>query len=869
MTFHASTTINTTVNSDSIATTLQNSVAENGVTFIFDTAMPVGRFVTGEPFVVATQAFQVTSITPASGDLNSDGFDGNGAMLNPWILSGDPQGFDGYLGEGNSSANITYDPTVNVDPGVSGPLTIAGGARASLVKTVRIAGAGTNGQWQTIQKYVVLTVLDVAPPVGAYRPGVSGTTKPIRTRGQISFAPRGLPVPASFPAVATMLDEVPPFSPMFITNGERRRRLRLDASFNSANSNYSADLVGHYARLVYALNTVAPTAAQRQEIIDKIMVFGGDLESALEMSALDGESLGAGAGQGGGMWLWGMAAAALTRDDALLQTIHAAELQPTKNGFWVNAGNLGSAANGKSGVEGQTYFASHLGIPHLEPDEPGSHHGARYLNLGADIAGWEQAAICAFAQGPADKASGQAMILNGATPNDPNQPLTATHAFLSRWYRFDPPVKPTGGPSGSWKDAWDDLVAVGAATAWTGIPDQPPKGNSNITDASGYFSTGISAGSITFDDRDIDYSTEAITRVDMRYSLDGVQWIELDDVTLVAGRFTLDGLLRNRAHHVGWRRHSAGGPSPWSANFPYSTDDGPSAVVTTSGSASAAAPVNTIAPIIAFRPYPGWEHPLWEPSPALVNGNAIELAAGVGYWSGFPAPSFTFQWRRDGAPIAGATTQTYIRAAIDAGAVLSCDVTATNGSGSATVTTVGVTCPDILVLSATTLIDTDFRGRFAIDYETEFANVVTDDAVAIHEPTQSLGGLAGLNFGGLRCDKSGSRPSIQLPFKNTAVAGTSYDIVAQVATSWQPGATSGFTGTLEFSIRNASGTVFFTDTLTPAVATEAELKDISGSFTVPGGETDLVLFARIYNTASAGGAGQGDPMLHRLQVSQS
>ena len=869
MTFGASTTINTTVNSGSIGTTLQTSIAQDGVTFTFDTAMPVGRFVTGEPFVVATQGFQVTSITPASGNLNGDGFDGNGAMMNPWILSGDPQGFDGYLGTGNSSANITYDAAANVDPGVSGPLAIAGGARASVVKSIRRTGTGTGGQWQTIQKYVVLTVLDVAPPEGAYRPGVSGTTKPIRTRGQISFSPRGLPMPANFPSVAAILDEVPPFLPMFITNGERRRRLRLDASFNTANSNYSADLVAHYARFIYALNTVSTTAAQRQEIIDGIMTNAGDLETALEMAAMGTERLGAGAGQGGGMWLWGMAAAALTRDESLLQAVHAARLQPTANGFWVDVGNIGSAANGKSGVEAQTYVAEHLGIPHLEPDEPGSHHGARYLNLAADITGWEQAAICSFAQGPAGKASGQAMILDGASANDPGQPLTASHAFLSRWYRFSPPVKPTGGTSLAWRQAWDDLIAAGAATPWSGIPDQPPKGNSTITDANGYFSTGASAGTIAFDDRNINYTTAPITRTDIRYSLDGVQWIELNDVTLIAGRFTLNGLLRGRGHYVGWRRHSASGPSPWSANFPYATGDGPSEVITTSGSASAAAPVNTVTPAISYRPHPGWEHPYWLPSPTTVGGNDVELAAGVGYWSGAPAPSFAFQWRRDGVAISGATEQTYTRAAQDADAVLTCDITASNASGAQTVTTGGVTCPPLTVLPATTLVDTEFRGRFAIDYETEIAGIVTDDANARHEPTQSLDGLTGLNFGALRCDKTGSRPSLDLPLQNSAVAGASYAVTAQVATSSQAGSKNGFTGNLEFSIRNGSGTVFFSDTLTPASATKVELKDITGSFTVPGGESDLVLYARIRNSAPEGGSGRGDPMLHRLVVSES
>ena len=849
-----------------IEPSLQSSISFDGVTFGFDRPMPVGSFATGEPFVISDQAFQITTITPAAEDVQGDGFIGHGAMLDPYVFSDASQGFDGYLSAASgsaSAANTPYASSMNVDPAVSGPLSIASGAKNSVVKSIRRGSVSGPENWQTIEKYVVLTVLDVAPPLGAVRPGISGSLKRLRKRSDVVFTPRGFTLPGSFPSVATMLAAVPPNLGAFCENAEARRRFRLDSSYNEAGTNYSGDFTEYYARLVYALNSTTPTEAERSEIIDRILVFAGDVEAVLDA----GGSLGGGAGQGGGVWLWAMAAAALTRDVALLQKIHASLFQP-QIGFWVGNSRVGQSASGKSGVAAQTYFPEQIGIPHIEPDERGSHHGARYLNIGAKINGWEIASILAFAQGPQGFPDGRAMILNGGA-NDATNADAAVLNFLSRWRQFAPSVKPVGGPAADWIDVWDQLLGLGAADDWTGQPDQPPKGNSAISDTNGYFSAGSGSGEIDFSDRGIAYATETITRVDLRYSEDGVQWIEISDVTLTSGSFTISGLTPGAAYWCGWRRHSQSGASPWSANFPYNTPitSGADAdKVTAPGSAVGATPVNTIAPVIHFRPYPAWGYGYWLPSPANIGIDDIELAAGVGSWTGYPAPEFSYQWKRNGSNIAGATTQSYTRTASDAGADLTCDVTASNSSGSTSAITNAVTAPSITVLSTGTLIDTDFRGRFAIDYQTEWAAVSTFNATSSHEPVQGHSDLAGVDLGAIRCDKSGARPHLELPFQQLAVPGTTYDVEAQVVTSWSSGSLNGFTGTLEFSIRNSTGTEFFTATLDPVIDTTQEVLDIVGSFTLPTGEVDTALMVRIRNSAAEGGSGRGDPMLHRLRV---
>ena len=68
------------------------------------------------------------------------------------------------------------------------------------------------------------------------------------------------------------------------------------------------------------------------------------------------------------------------------------------------------------------------------------------------------------------------------------------------------------------------------------------------------------------------------------------------------------------------------------------------------------------------------------------------LTAGNGTWSGYPAPAFTYQWKRcdsDGnncANVASATAGTYMIVSADQGNTLRDVVTARNGSGSSAAT---------------------------------------------------------------------------------------------------------------------------------------------------------------------------------------
>jgi large repetitive protein len=79
--------------------------------------------------------------------------------------------------------------------------------------------------------------------------------------------------------------------------------------------------------------------------------------------------------------------------------------------------------------------------------------------------------------------------------------------------------------------------------------------------------------------------------------------------------------------------------------------------------ASGGVPTNTALPSISGTPTVG-----------------STLTANTGTWTG--SPTFTYQWKRDGVPISGATGSTYVVSSADAGHTLIVTVTGTNANGS-------------------------------------------------------------------------------------------------------------------------------------------------------------------------------------------
>jgi len=106
--------------------------------------------------------------------------------------------------------------------------------------------------------------------------------------------------------------------------------------------------------------------------------------------------------------------------------------------------------------------------------------------------------------------------------------------------------------------------------------------------------------------------------------------------------------------------------SPGAFNITVHADNGAGSVFNGTFSISATqAPANTVAP--------------------SISGSAVDgalLIATPGTWTGYPTPVLTYQWKRAGVAITGATNTVYTAQLADVGSALTVTVTGTNGIGS-------------------------------------------------------------------------------------------------------------------------------------------------------------------------------------------
>lgn len=119
------------------------------------------------------------------------------------------------------------------------------------------------------------------------------------------------------------------------------------------------------------------------------------------------------------------------------------------------------------------------------------------------------------------------------------------------------------------------------------------------------------------------------------------------------------------------------------------TNSGGFATATSNSITIIAAPSNTGLPIISGTP---------------SVGGTLSVSNGTWLYN----PTFTYQWRRNGLAISGATNQTYIVQADDQGQQVSAAVTATNGAGSATSSSASASIAGVVSGSAPGYVGTGF-----------------------------------------------------------------------------------------------------------------------------------------------------------------
>jgi uncharacterized protein (TIGR02145 family) len=90
------------------------------------------------------------------------------------------------------------------------------------------------------------------------------------------------------------------------------------------------------------------------------------------------------------------------------------------------------------------------------------------------------------------------------------------------------------------------------------------------------------------------------------------------------------------------------------------------------------------------------------------------LTATTGSWTGYPTPTYTYQWQRGTTAISGATNSTYVAQAADGGSTLRVVVTGTNSAGNATGTSANTSAVPVPFVCGTSTV----AGAGSITYGT-------------------------------------------------------------------------------------------------------------------------------------------------------
>lgn len=146
-------------------------------------------------------------------------------------------------------------------------------------------------------------------------------------------------------------------------------------------------------------------------------------------------------------------------------------------------------------------------------------------------------------------------------------------------------------------------------------------------------------------------------------------------------------------------------------------------------------------------------------TPPAISGTATvgsTLTASTGTWLGVPAPTYAYQWKRDGGNIPGATASTYILDLFDGGTTVTVTVTATNIVGNASSTSSGVSVAAV----APTLAygGNNYVTNSSSSFNVTLGNLGADGAyrrihfamrwlVSLGTPTVTIGGVVATQTG--------------------------------------------------------------------------------------------------------------------------
>lgn len=135
---------------------------------------------------------------------------------------------------------------------------------------------------------------------------------------------------------------------------------------------------------------------------------------------------------------------------------------------------------------------------------------------------------------------------------------------------------------------------------------------------------------------------------------------------------------------------------------------------------------------------------------------AATLTASTGSWSNSPT-GYSYQWKRNGANIGGATGSTYVLTSSDLGTAITVVVTASNAAGSASATSAGTSIPNYLLLD-----------RFTTDAA---APLTTPRTCEPGPGTLTIGTPANVSIAGGKLVQAASGVSYAIASSSIALAG--------------------------------------------------------------------------------------------------
>jgi hypothetical protein len=150
-------------------------VTQFGITWTFDQNHLIGRFANGDYWVVGPVT--VIGIDPPSTE-DANGRTMNGSMMNPSPTDGANNGYDRELGGYDHKYNVAFNVSA------SNPLIVH--PYSSLVSVISLPKPNLRPQLKTA---AVLTILDVVPPEGSFRPPYCGIDKAIKyNKNQLDYS---------------------------------------------------------------------------------------------------------------------------------------------------------------------------------------------------------------------------------------------------------------------------------------------------------------------------------------------------------------------------------------------------------------------------------------------------------------------------------------------------------------------------------------------------------------------------------------------------------------------------------------------------------------------------------------------------------